>query len=63
MVYEQGYITHGSLDYFYIYEGNSSVPKYCLTLDFMNESWMPVLVEYNVEEVETGETKNAIHFD
>ncbi|MBE5865294.1 MAG: hypothetical protein E7292_03655 [Lachnospiraceae bacterium] len=63
VVYEQGYITHGSLDYFYIYEGNSSVPKYCLTLDFMNESWMPVLVEYNVEEVETGETKNAIHFD
>lgn len=33
VVYEQGYITHGSLDYYYIYNGNSTIPDYYLYID------------------------------
>lgn len=32
LVYERGYITHGSLEYYYIYEDDT--PAYCLCLDY-----------------------------
>ena len=32
-VYERGYITHGHLEYYYIYTGNEMTPTYCLCLD------------------------------
>lgn len=46
LTYEDEYITHGSLDYYYIYDGDNSTPKYRLTLDFMHSIWMPVLEKY-----------------
>lgn len=33
LLYEDCYITHGSLDYYYIYEEDETVPSYCLALD------------------------------
>ncbi|MDE6982941.1 MAG: hypothetical protein K2O99_00145, partial [Lachnospiraceae bacterium] len=33
VVYEQGYITHGSLDYYYIYSKDRVTPDYCLYID------------------------------
>lgn len=32
-VYRYEYATHGSYDYYYIYEGEKTIPKYCLLLD------------------------------
>ncbi len=49
LVYEDEYITHGSLDHYYIYEGDNSTPKYRLTLDFMHSSWMPVLEKFGTQ--------------
>lgn len=33
LVYEDCYITHGSMDYYYIYEEEERTPSYCLVLD------------------------------
>lgn len=33
ILYEQGYITHGWYDYYYIYEDETNKPTYCLWLD------------------------------
>lgn len=33
LTYEVGYITHGFLELYYIYEDESSIPTYCLCLD------------------------------
>lgn len=33
MIYEDGYITHGSVEYYYIYGGKGKKPVYCLMLD------------------------------
>ncbi len=33
LVYTNAYVTHGSLECYYIYEGESGTPSYCLTLD------------------------------
>lgn len=33
IVYKYSYITHGSLNYYYIYKGDSQKPAYCLMLD------------------------------
>ncbi len=33
VVYEKGYITHGKLEYYYIYTNEGDKPAYCLTLD------------------------------
>lgn len=33
LLYEDCYITHGSMDYYYIYQGEEKIPSYCLTLD------------------------------
>ena len=40
MVYEYDYITHGALDFYYIYEGAGRTPKYCLRLDNMYPDMM-----------------------
>lgn len=39
-------MTHGSMDYYYIYEGDEPVPAYCLILDFNVGDWLPELVRY-----------------
>ena len=33
VVYERGYITHGELEYYYIYEDEGKKPVYCLEID------------------------------
>lgn len=38
-VYERGYITHGYLEYYYIYTDNETVPTYCLCLDYMGTKY------------------------
>ena len=40
-----GYITHGSLEYYYIYEESDMEPAYCLELD--HNGGPPVLVIYS----------------
>ena len=44
--YERAYITHGSLEYYYIYEGESAAPALCLRLDDNMGTWFPEAVRY-----------------
>lgn len=46
LMYEDVYVTHGSMDYYYLYEGDSKTPKYCLLLDFMHSTWIPEFTIY-----------------
>ncbi|MBD5461557.1 MAG: hypothetical protein HDR24_00640 [Lachnospiraceae bacterium] len=39
LVYEDGYITHGSLDHYYIYDGEEKEPSYYLEIDH-NLGWL-----------------------
>lgn len=41
VMYRQAYITHGSLDYYYIYDGDGASPCYVLMLDDNLGSWLP----------------------
>lgn len=41
MTYRDTYITHGSLDYYYIYDGDGTVPVYVLLLDNDLGKWFP----------------------
>lgn len=45
LVYRSAYITHGSLEYYYIYNGNHREPAYCLEFD--HGGGPPVLVVYD----------------
>lgn len=45
-VYERGYITHGHLEYYYIYTDNEMIPTYCLCLDYMHNSKVPDFTIY-----------------
>lgn len=39
-MYVDAYITHGYLEDYYIYEGDSNTPNYCLTVDHMGyDAW------------------------
>lgn len=44
LVYRSAYITHGTLEYFYIYDGDSLKPSYCLEFDYGGSP--PMLVAY-----------------
>lgn len=46
LVYENAYITHGSLEYYYIYEKDDTQPSYFLFLDYNMEYAIPELVRY-----------------
>ena len=46
LLYEDVYVTHGSMDYYYLYEGDGKTPKYCLLLDFMHSTWIPEFTIY-----------------
>lgn len=48
LAYEEKYITHGSLDYYYIYREGSMAPAYCLYVDHYGDSpeTYPVLIRY-----------------
>lgn len=45
LVYRSAYITHGVLEYYYIYEGDCMEPAYCLEFD--HGGGLPVLVVYD----------------
>ena len=46
LIYSSAYITHGSLDYYYIYEGENAAPAYCLCLDDNLGTWFPEMARY-----------------
>ncbi|MDE7113301.1 MAG: hypothetical protein K2O57_03845, partial [Acetatifactor sp.] len=46
VVYENGYITHGKLEYYYIYENEEEKPAYCLILDHNVGYTIPNIVRY-----------------
>ncbi len=46
LVYENCYITHGSLDYYYIYTDDSQDPAYCLEIDHNLDTSIPFMVKY-----------------
>ena len=51
LLYEDVYVTHGSMDYYYLYEGDSETPKYCLHLDFMHSTWIPEFTIYGSDNL------------
>lgn len=44
--YESDYITHGSIEYYYIYKDNSKKPSYCLSLDDNLGRFVPFFIKY-----------------
>ena len=46
LCYERAYITHGSLDCYYIYEGENAAPAYGLSLDDNPGTWFPEMARY-----------------
>lgn len=44
--YERGYLTHGSQEYYYIYEGDEAAPAWCLYLDEDCGVWGPAFAVY-----------------
>ena len=44
--YGHEYITHGSFNYYYIYEGDNTIPKYCLSLDLDGGYFIPMMYVY-----------------
>lgn len=46
ILYEDGYITHGSLLYYYFYDSDGRKPKYCLQLDENLGYYIPTMVRY-----------------
>ncbi|MBD5472992.1 MAG: hypothetical protein HDR20_08860 [Lachnospiraceae bacterium] len=47
VVYEKGYITHGHVEYYYIYEDESDKPAYCLYLDHNLGYVIPQMIRYH----------------
>ncbi|MDE7321144.1 MAG: hypothetical protein K2N73_00175 [Lachnospiraceae bacterium] len=45
-VYEYGYITHGSLEYYYLYQDDHEKPAYCLELDHNLGYVIPTMIQY-----------------
>lgn len=46
IVYKKGYITHGSLEYYYFYNGKGKKPAYCLILDHNLGYGIPHLIRF-----------------
>ncbi|MDE7265922.1 MAG: hypothetical protein K2N89_00440 [Lachnospiraceae bacterium] len=46
VVYERGYITHGELEYYYIYKDEGKKPAYCLEIDHNVGYAIPNIVRY-----------------
>ena len=45
-IYRYAYITHGSLAYYYIYDGEGTKPKYCLLTDWNGASPVTEMIVY-----------------
>lgn len=48
LVYRSAYITHGTLEYFYIYKGDSPNPSYCMEFDYNGHP--PMLIAYDSDD-------------
>ena len=46
LAYARTYITHGSLQFFYLYDGENTSPSYCLMLDDNAGLCFPTLFTY-----------------
>lgn len=46
VIYENGYITHGDLEYYYIYEDEGEIPAYCLMIDHNMGYAIPGIVQF-----------------
>lgn len=46
LVYETGYLTHGSCEFYYFYEGDGEVPAYGLFLDYNGGYVIPGMVRF-----------------
>lgn len=46
IIFESGYITHGELQYFYIYEDEEKMPTYCLCIDYNAGYAIPTMIRY-----------------
>lgn len=46
VIFESGYITHGELEYYYIYEDEGKMPAYCLCIDYGGGYVIPEMVRY-----------------
>ena len=46
VIYESGYITHGELEYFYIYGDEGEKPQYLLTVDYGGGYAVPDMKRY-----------------
>lgn len=53
LVHERCYVTHGSVDFYYIYAAESEVPTYCLILDHNTGLLCAELLEYHGAGEET----------
>ena len=46
LAYARAYITHGSLQFFYLYDGDNTSPSYCLLLDDNAGLYFPTMFTY-----------------
>lgn len=46
IIFETGYITHGSQEYYYIYDDGKNIPEYCLCIDHNMGFAVPEMVRY-----------------
>lgn len=61
LTHEHCYVTHGSVDYYYIYDGNNEMPGYCLILDHnLNLLCAELLSDHEFAEDEDGKIYGTI---
>lgn len=54
LLYERGYITHGSLEDYYIYKDEDTIPEYLVTIDYNCGVLWPTIVKYRMSEEENS---------
>ena len=57
LVHEHCYVTHGSVDHYYIYSGESETPVYCLIIDHNLNLLCAELLEYHGGGTEARDTE------
>ncbi|MCM1303239.1 MAG: hypothetical protein NC305_03290 [Lachnospiraceae bacterium] len=60
LVHERCYVTHGSVEYYYIYVGESETPLYCLILDDNTGLLCGEMLEYHGTGTEDQDTEMKI---
>lgn len=60
LMYEDAYLTHGSLDIYYLYAGDETVPTYKLELDNNLGTWFPRWITYDRTEFPSSENSENL---